>query len=731
MGFLQATSGDFNKIGKNVFLIMRLNYWRIKMKRVLYVLLCVVMALSFQSCNDKVETATLRIEMNKSVRTVSPDRDNMEIYGYRVVAIGPDGKESTPRYTYYTYLNLDNLSVGEWTIKVYGFNKDRVDICYGEETITLTAGKNNAKINVDQLVGKGSMTLTLNWNDTAYPKAKSVKVTLNAQDGTEISLIPSEPNNCSVVVSKDNMDTGSYKFTAKLLDSDGNTLSGIAEAIRISNGEKTEGEITFPFSAGSETGNGEIEISNNTSLPVEVEINGLESLIEENKTFTLNISLPKSSPLTLNDLDTVWFLDGEEVGRGSEFTFTGGVKSGIHRIDVITQTKDKGSMGSNGKSFQAAANTNHGDPYQKYTLQEGKEWKLGAGVTIHFLPDNRLLIASNQYKTVQLVRADGVSPVVESEYTYSDLGFDGNVADFTAYGEEDDGFWNVVFLINQNLSCKAVNVMVSKTQLIVTDEATGFDPKGGDGRADKFVSIVPCKNTLVATIQSNDRKRMGLVLVNQNAEKGNMVRRDDWYSVDPQIEWGGTGFKNSASIPEMGFIMVTSGERSKVYNFKGTDTISISEHMMWKDEDVFFEYYAQNKFKAEFLDARSCGFLSRDGDYAFVFTPSAIHYYKREYGNFDEYTLYHTENITEDGTSIIKMAPDTEYCYLLDNKNGRLYTMRSENSWNDGGLVLKKGSWIDCDVQGANEIEISLSGEYLAVYNKTTTSCINIIKTAR
>ena len=72
--------------------------------------------------------------------------------------------------------------------------------------------------------------------------------------------------------------------------------------VLISNKEKTEGVITFPYSAAN--GGGEIEISNNTSLPVEVEINGLESLMEENKSFTLNITLPKSSPLSINDLET-------------------------------------------------------------------------------------------------------------------------------------------------------------------------------------------------------------------------------------------------------------------------------------------------------------------------------------------------------------------------------------------------------------------------------------------
>lgn len=699
------------------------------MKRVFYVLLCILLALSVQSCNDNVESATLRVEMNKSVRTLSPLRENMEIYGYRVIAVGPDGKESDPRYTYYSYINLDNLSVGEWTIKVYGFNQDRVDLCYGETTVYLTAGKNSAKVSVDQLVGKGSLTITLKWDDKAFPKAKSVFVTLTAQDGTEISLLPSEPSDNSVVIVKDNMDTGSYKFTAKLLDTEGNTLSGIAEAIRISNKEKTEGVITFPYSAAN--GGGEIEISNNTSLPVEVEINGLESLMEENKSFTLNITLPKSSPLSINDLETTWFLDGEEVGKGSEFTFASGVKKGVHRIDVITETKDKGSMGSSSVSFQAASNTNHGDPYQKYTLNEGSEWKLGSGVVMHFLPDNRLLIASNQYKTVQLVSVNGITPVVESEYTYSDLGFDGDVADFSSYGEEDDSFWNVLFLINQKLSCKAVNVMVSKSQLVVTDEAKNFDKDGGDGKADKFISITPSKSTLIATIQSNDRRRMGIILFNQNAEKGKMVRRED-YSLDPQIEWGGTGFKNIASIPEMGYVIVTSGERAKVYQFtQNSSGISIGEHMVWKDEDAFFEYYAQNRFKADFLDARACGFLSHSGDYAFVFTPSEVNYYKRNYDNLDEYALYHTEDIKEEGISIIKMAPDTKYSYLLDTKNERLYTLRSEDSLEKGGLVLTKGSWIDCDVKGANEIEISLSGEYLAVYNKNSTSCINIIKTAR
>ena len=56
------------------------------MKRVLFVLLCIMLVLSVQSCSDKVESATLRVEMDKSVRTLSPLIENMEIHQYHLTA---------------------------------------------------------------------------------------------------------------------------------------------------------------------------------------------------------------------------------------------------------------------------------------------------------------------------------------------------------------------------------------------------------------------------------------------------------------------------------------------------------------------------------------------------------------------------------------------------------------------------------------------------------------------
>lgn len=702
------------------------------MRRSIIIVLCIALLLAV-SCKEAPEGATLRIEMDRKIRTVAPEKENMEVYGYKVILTGPEGKESAPRYTYYSYINLDGLTVGVWKVKVYGFNKERVDVCYGEVETTLTAGKNSIKVKLDQLVGTGSLALTLKWDEYAFPDAHSVRVTLKASDGTDIALFPSTPSRGRVIITKENLETGSYALTAKLLDSNGNILSGIAEAVRISNQDQSVGEITFPSETKEEENSGKVEISNDTSIPIEVTINGLESLMAENTPFTLNISLPQSSPVRLGDLDTVWYLDGELVGRGNEYTFRNGVEKGIHRIDVFTQTSNKGSMGSTTAVFQAAVSTNHGDPYQKYTLEDGENWKLGTGCVMHFLPDDRLLVASNQYKTFQLINTGGSRPELDGEFTFESLGIDGTVADFAASGDEGDSYWPVIILVNQKFSCKAVNTIVSKHEMTATDEATNFDSRSGEGRADRFVSIAATNGIFVASIENNDRSRMGIVLFNQNSTKGNMVKRDDWYSNEPFLEWGHTGYKCMSAIPENGFAIISAGTRSKIYSLKKNNSggIGIREYMMWQSWEDFISYYNQGKCKAEFSSAQSCGFLSKDGSYAFVFSPEGIYYFKDMTKENEEYSIYYTESLLGRSIGDVSMSPDTEYCYMLDNDTHRLYTMEPKMDASKGGFVLVPGNWIDFGPKSADKIEISLSGELLAIFNKTDSSYITLVRAAR
>ena len=703
------------------------------MRKIIAGILCVLAIVAFSSCSDAPESATLRIEMDRKIRTVTPEKENMEVYGYRIILIGPDSKEAEPRYTYYSYINLDGLTVGRWKIKVFGFNKERVDVCQGEKDLDLTAGKNSVTVKLDQLIGKGSFTLAMVWDTESFPDAEAVSVSLKAQDGTEIAVTPSKPTVGKSIVTKDNLDTGSYSFSAKLLDSKGNILSGATEAIRISNKEETKGEIVFPSSTKDSTGDTRLEISNDTSIPVEVMINGIESLMEENAPFTLNVSLPSSSPLSLNDLDTTWYLDGEEVGRGNEFTFQNGVKSGIHRIDVTCQTSSKGSLGSTHVIFQAAVSTNQGDPYQKYTLENGEKWKLGAGVVAHFLPDETLIIVSNQYRTVQLVSTEGARPEMVKEFSFDALGLDGKVVDFATCGDEDEGYWPVIFLVNKDYSCKAVKVIASEDEMSKTDEAQDFDRNGGELKADKFVNIVASDGLFIATMENNDRSRMGIVLFNPYSTKGKMVYRDDWFPRDPYFSWGRSGFRCSSSIRGNGYTVIASGERSMLYKFtrNAEGNYSIREYMMWTSYDDYMSYYNAGKCKAEFNGAKSCGFLTKDASYAFVFAKDGIYYFKDTVAAMEEYSIYHKESLDGSNIGDLKMSPDTEFCYALDNESHRLYTMRSVMDSSKGGFVLEKGSWIDYGSRNADCLEISLSGETLAVFDKTDSTYLTLIRAAR
>ena len=55
----------------------------------------------------------------------------------------------------------------------------------------------------------------------------------------------------------------------------------------------------------------------------------------------------------------------------------------------------------------------------------------------------------------------------------------------------------------------------------------------------------------------------------------------------------------------------------------------------------------------------------------------------------EEYSIYHKESLDGSNIGDLKMSPDTEFCYALDNESHRLYTMRSVMDSSKGGFVLE------------------------------------------
>ena len=702
------------------------------MKKALIILSIMLALLIVVSCKSESETATLRIEMNSSRRTVAPDDEALEIYGYKVITVSPDGSESDPYYTYYSYINLDGLNVGKWKIKVYGFNSKREDLAYGEGEIDLIAGKNTLSISLDTLVGEGDLSITLDWSETSLVDIKTVNTVFKSQDGKEIALYPTTPQNSKSTITAIGLPAGSYTLQISLHNSSGTKLHGIAEAIRITSGEVTRETLKFYSpTESSESGSATITISDKTSVPVEAKIVGVETLIEANKSFTVAISIPQDSKITEKQISTTWYLDGVEVGKGTEYTFTGGVAEGMHTLTVMTSTGEAGSIGSQSVSFQAALSTNVGDPYQKITLKNGEKFILGQNTVMHFLPNGYLLIASNQYGRMQLVKVTQTTAEVVAEYTYDELKIGSyQVADFATGGGTSDPHYSVIVVCNSTSSCKAVNLIVTTTQITFSDEVTDFDSDGGANKACHFVNIIKGNNVLVATIENAGKTRMGYVIFNVRSEVGKMVNREE-YLYEPDVEFGYSGFKAISSLPSSGFYIAISGQRGKVAECSyrsGMNCATFSEYHLWVNWDDYMEYYDKGQTKEEYKAAYACGFLADDGKYAFVLSTEGIYYYKLADEIFDEYEQYNFESL--DGRKIgnLKMCEDVRFGYMIDNTARKLITITPVMK--NGYYYLNEGTSIDID-STSTSLDISPDGKYLIVYNASSCTTATLIKASR
>lgn len=701
----------------------------------LCIILSVMTVLIEVGCKAEKESASLRVEMRSSRRTVKPTDEAMEIYGYKVITVSPEGKESDPYYTYYSYINLDGLSVGKWKIKVYGFNSARKDLSYGEGEISLIAGKNTIAISLDELVGSGDLKLTLKWDENVIKNVKNIHTVFKSQSGNEIILSPSTPAGGECTIYHTSLKAGSYTLQAELIDTDGNKLHGLATAIRITNETVTEETLHF-VSSEEESAEAGITISDKTATPVEVSIVGVESLIEADKVFTVAISVPSDSKITEKDLNTVWYLDGIEIGKGNSYTFKSGVSEGSHRIDVVTSTGEAGSLGSQSFSFRAALSTKEGDLYQKITLSasSNSELVLGGNAVMHFLPNNYLLIANNKSNIIQLVKMTASSYLVVASYSYSEAGIgEYDVADFATTGNANESYYSVIVLCNSASSCKAVNLMVSTTQVTFNDEETSFDSSGGANKACRFVKIVEGDNVFIAQIENIGKTRMGYIAFNFRPNSGNMINRDGRYINSPTLEFGYSGFKDMAALPSTGRFISISGQRGKVgeahYN-DSYDYAGFSEYFMWVSWDDYVKYYNDNKTKDEFRDGISCGFLESTGTYAFVLSSEKIVYYKKASSSADGYEMYREDTIADERISTIEMCRDTKYGYMLDRTERKLITLTPRPN-EDGFYVLEKGNAIEIESDLYDSIEISSDGKWLAIFNSADCSQIVIVKASR
>lgn len=375
----------------------------------------ILLCLGLGGCRDEgTNRSTLRLSLQNSeafTRSLLPKDTPLEVSRYVVEGDGPQGTTFNVISTTDT-LEVEGLLIGTWNLIAVGQNTNGVDLVRGETSVNLTPQPQDITITLNSLEGQGLMNIELFWDYLKVSDPKLVVSLTNESNATQ-TLVPTINNiaNGSVTYNG-HFSAGSYLLKAQLY-SGSVPVAGCAEVIRIVGNRTTEGQIELKLDKYANVPTS-LTLVNNLGVPVECTILGLSENVAALTPLTATLSVSDSTEISVE-----WYLDGSLIGNQLSCSFT--PSSGTHRLDVIAKGALLASSGSASISFTATVSGDSGVPVLVNTVQD-KTSGINIGVDAHaaFLPDGKILLASNQNKTIQICRIVRESLEVMHTYTLTD-----------------------------------------------------------------------------------------------------------------------------------------------------------------------------------------------------------------------------------------------------------------------------------------------------------------------
>ncbi len=339
------------------------------MKRKSMIIVAFVLVALLASCSDNPGTTTMRLILatgsESSSRTLSPsDSSLLDVSKYTITGTGPNGKTFT-KSSDSDSVTIEGLTIGDWIVTAKGLNNANTEIVSGSLTFRLTATPTPQTIVLDTLIGTGSFRFSIDWSlcDVANPEVEAY-LTGPDMKSKEVPLAVTVNPATKTAVMSESLASGSYLLRVLLFD--GNTqVSGLVEAVRISNGTSTEGSHVFHF---NELGpNTLMYIKDATGVPIKGSLSVAEAPNEFVSETQYTCVFAFGSPETVNSdgLTIEWYYDGRFVqsssldNTGSSLAFSPTV--GLHRIDAVVYNKKLGSTGSASYSFTTVPNGANGE----------------------------------------------------------------------------------------------------------------------------------------------------------------------------------------------------------------------------------------------------------------------------------------------------------------------------------------------------------------------------------
>ncbi|HKM07299.1 MAG TPA: hypothetical protein VJ869_09925 [Sphaerochaeta sp.] len=382
-----------------------------------FLVLMMIVVISFAGCKEEPGRSSLRLTMQGNEdqnRSILPNDTPLEVSRYAVTGEGPQNSTFEMQSTNPT-MEVEGLLIGNWTITAVGQNKHGLNLVSGSSTCLLTSEPTNAVIELNSLMGMGTMQIAFTWDNTKISNP-SIELWVTDSEGVKTKVNPTTSNyiNGSVFYNE-TYPAGSYLIQGRLY-SGTTAVAGCAEVVRIVGGKTTDGTISLDLDKYPEIPSS-LTLINKVGTPIECSISGITTSVPALEELTASVIVPQSE--NNKDLGVLWFLDGEEISSSLDCTFT--PSTGAHRLDLVAKGALLASSGSASISFKAIVSGTPGNPVLANTVTDNTDGlKITGNTKIAFLPDGKILLASSIHNSLQICRIVRDSLEVIRTYTQAE-----------------------------------------------------------------------------------------------------------------------------------------------------------------------------------------------------------------------------------------------------------------------------------------------------------------------
>ena len=406
------------------------------MKRLSAFFCVLTVLLLLVACSENPGTTTMRLVLStescEGGRTLLPsDSTLLDVTRYTVSGTGPNGKTFT-RSTDNSSVEIEGLTIGEWTVTAKGLNREGTELVSGASTFRLTSTATPQTIVLDTLIGTGSFSFSLDWSlcDVSNP-AMEVYLTGPDMGADEVPLEVTLNTQAKTAAISETLAAGSYKV--RVLLKDGSQLvAGLVEAVRISNGTSTSGTHTFHFNELGPTTLMYFTDATGTPIRGSLSASGNPESFLDGLQYTYLFSFNDPDSVSTEGLSLDWYYDGSLVKSETSLTRSGSslsqiVGNGVHRIDAVVYNKLLGSTGSAAYTFTVVPNGEVGEMALVNVDAGNAVGNVDSSTIISPLPGGKFLVTTPNSAKMYICAVS--SNALQVLKTYSGTNFDwlGNV----------------------------------------------------------------------------------------------------------------------------------------------------------------------------------------------------------------------------------------------------------------------------------------------------------------